>query len=238
MVGRDKGMSYTKEEEEGEELVNESELMVGSTGLMTIESAPETAEGVPGFHHAPNKKVEFEMDEEEEEEEEEFWDDHDSFPEFPPGEVPDFLAGGKDSKPILRKADGQPPLYKHRSWSNDSYREEAWLRRKGSMGGGPRRSKSVTDEDLDELRGCIDLGFRFDGQEDRSLSDTIPALDLYYAVNRQYADCVSKSSASDCSGSPGGSPHNFFEPGDSPQLVKARLKQWAQVVACSVRHCR
>nr|CAD1827091.1 unnamed protein product [Ananas comosus var. bracteatus] len=58
-------------------------------------------------------------------------------------------------------------LLKQRSWSPDSEREEAWLRRKGlyrdrRRGTLLRRSRSVTDEDLDELRGCFDLGFGFD----------------------------------------------------------------------------
>eukprot|EP01018_Ginkgo_biloba_P039161 Gb_28719 [translate_table: standard] len=78
-----------------------------------------------------------------------------------------------------------------RSFSNDLSREEAWVRRKdlfsveeshdqhkGRTVGrsasdcGDRnwpvrgfksqaRARSLTDEDLEELRGCIDLGFRF-----------------------------------------------------------------------------
>ncbi|KAJ6678422.1 INSERTASE putative (DUF1685)-RELATED [Salix viminalis] len=31
------------------------------------------------------------------------------------------------------------------------------------------------------------------------------------------------------------SPHTIFGPGENPQTVKTRLRQWAQVVACSVR---
>lgn len=103
----------------------------------------------------------------------------------------------------------------------------------------------MTDEDLDELKACVELGFGFSPEVDPKLSDTLPALGLYYAVNRQYYDSVSKSScslsmtssaASEC-GSPtsSGSPHTLFSPGDNPQTVKTRLKQWAQVVACSVR---
>ncbi|MQM04412.1 hypothetical protein Taro_037213 [Colocasia esculenta] len=48
------------------------------------------------------------------------------------------------------------------------------------------RTKSLTDEDLHELRGSIDLGFGFseeDGGHD--LCHTLPALDLYFAVTRQ-----------------------------------------------------
>ncbi|KAK9285715.1 hypothetical protein L1049_024914 [Liquidambar formosana] len=144
----------------------------------------------------------------------------------------------------------QPPpppfpssLYKQRSWSPDTYRDEAWLKRKGSNKRRNRRSKSVTDEDLDELKACIELGFGFDSPEvDQRLSDTLPALGLYYAVNKKYSDTVSKSSSSSSSvsdydtPSPIGSPHTIFGPeGDNPQVVKTRLRQWAQVVACSVR---
>ncbi|KAE8693317.1 CLK4-associating serine/arginine rich protein-like [Hibiscus syriacus] len=133
------------------------------------------------------------------------------------------------------------PLYKQRSWSPDIYRDEAWLRRKGNNKKG--RSKSVTDEDLDELKACIELGFGFDSPEfDQRLSHTLPALGLFYAVNKNYNDVVSRSAssisgASDCDSipSPIGSPHTIFGPGDPPQTVKTRLKQWAQVVACSVR---
>ncbi|OAY35422.1 uncharacterized protein LOC110627781 [Manihot esculenta] len=138
------------------------------------------------------------------------------------------------------------PLYKQHSWSPDIYRDEAWLRRKGKSKN--RRSKSVTDEDLDELKACIELGFGFDSPEvDQRLSDTLPALGLYYAVNKHYCDTISKSvtattssssTASDCdSPSPLGSPHTIYAPGDNPQTVKTRLRQWAQVVACSVRQC-
>ncbi|GMI86454.1 hypothetical protein like AT4G33985 [Hibiscus trionum] len=135
------------------------------------------------------------------------------------------------------------PLYKHRSWSPDIYHDEAWLRRKEKNKKG--RSKSVTDEDLDELKGCIELrfGFGFDSPElDQRLSHTLLALGLYYGVNKNYYDAVSRprsppSAASDCDSilSPIGSPHTIFRPEDPPQMVKTRLKQWAQVVACSVR---
>ncbi|KAM7520473.1 hypothetical protein LguiB_019435 [Lonicera macranthoides] len=137
------------------------------------------------------------------------------------------------------------PLYKQKSWSPDTYREEAWLRRKGMHDHRrERRTKSVTDEDLDELKACIELGFGFDSPEsDPHLSDTLPALGLYYAVNRQYSAAGSKSpfssTASDCDTvSPLGSPHTICSLGDNPQTVKTRLRQWAQVVACSVRQSK
>jgi hypothetical protein len=138
------------------------------------------------------------------------------------------------------------PLYKQKSWSPDIFREEAWLRRKGIHDHRRlRRSKSVTDEDLDELKACIELGFSFDSPEtDQRLSDTLPALGLYYAVNRQYQTAGSKSplssTTSDCETvSPLGSPHTICNRGDDPQTVKTRLRQWAQVVvACSVQQSK
>ncbi|CAL5371067.1 hypothetical protein ACSBR2_024956 [Camellia fascicularis] len=130
------------------------------------------------------------------------------------------------------------PLLKQKSWSPDAYRDEAWLRRKGNHDSRRRRSKSVTDEDLDELKACIELGFGFESPEiDQRLSDTLPALGLYYTVNKQfYENSKSSTTASECD-SPSSSVgnHSIFDPGDNPQTVKTRLRQWAQVVACSVR---
>ncbi|KAK4367743.1 hypothetical protein RND71_011535 [Anisodus tanguticus] len=150
------------------------------------------------------------------------------------------LTGAPPSEPPLA-----PPfaavssLYKQNSWSPDIIRDEAWQRRKDSYG---KRSKSVTDEDLDELKACIELGFGFDSPEmDQRLSDTFPAYGLFYAVNKQYADTLSKTPSlssviSDCeSVPPPGSPHTIVDPGDNPRTVKTRLRQWAQVVACAVR---
>ncbi|XP_076934526.1 uncharacterized protein LOC143600854 [Bidens hawaiensis] len=120
----------------------------------------------------------------------------------------------------------QQPLYKHNSWSPDIVRDEEWLRRKQNH---RRSNKSVTDEDIDELKACIELGFGFSESNDR-LSNTLPALGLYYAVNKQYNDTVSKSPLVT---SPDSS--SLFARGDDPRIMKTRLRQWAQVVACSVR---
>lgn len=116
-------------------------------------------------------------------------------------------------------------LYKQKSWSPDTYRDEAWQKRKGNDGLRRRRpSKSVTDEDLEELKACIELGFGFDSPEmNQRLSDAFPAYGLYYAVNKHYNDSILKPAAlasppsstvsdSDTS-SPLGSPHTIFGPG-------------------------
>lgn len=92
-----------------------------------------------------------------------------------------------------------PPrrLLKHQSWSSESCREEAWIRKKDQQSK-LRKSKSLTDDDVDELRGCIDLGFGFgfdsEDEGDHKLCDTLPALYFYYAVNKHYNGSKLKSS--------------------------------------------
>ncbi|XP_062220400.1 uncharacterized protein LOC133919872 [Phragmites australis] len=151
-------------------------------------------------------------------------------------------------------------LQKQNSWSPDIERDEAWERRRRGMhpgGSTLRRVRSVTDDDLDELRGCIDLGFRFEpaagsgcaacGAGRTRLVETLPALDIYYAVHGGSAGgggaegcACSCGAASEASSeeSPLGSPMSILSPGDTPETVKMRLKQWAQVVALSVLNRR
>ncbi|GMP38293.1 hypothetical protein CsSME_00009595 [Camellia sinensis var. sinensis] len=153
-----------------------------------------------------------------------------------------------ESRPPPRPA----PLFKQKSWSPDMLRDEAWSRRRGNHhklrrggcgNGGLRRSKSVTDDDLDELKACFELGFRFDLPDiDPKLSNTFPALELYHAVNKQYSQRLSSSSSSSSTvvsdpDSPSiENPSTIFDDsGDDPKMVKTRLRQWAQVVACAVR---
>ncbi|RRT37435.1 hypothetical protein BHE74_00048887 [Ensete ventricosum] len=51
------------------------------------------------------------------------------------------------------------------------------------------RTRSLTDEDLDELRGSIELGFGFNEEKGgHDLCDTLPALNLYFAVNREFSE--------------------------------------------------
>ncbi|KAG6522066.1 uncharacterized protein LOC122054077 [Zingiber officinale] len=168
------------------------------------------------------------------------------------------LAGGRereeeaaDPTPIF--GDLSPMgLLKMRSWSPDSDREEAWLRRQAIHRSRRGRLRSVTDEDLDELRGCIDLGFGFDcvsaadPAPARKLSETLPALDLYYAVLRGSSSAAaspasayteSSSASPDVDGSVP-VPFSLFSPGETAEERKGRLKQWAQVVACTVRQRR
>lgn len=68
--------------------------------------------------------------------------------------------------------------------------EEEERRGKGKM-------RSLTDEDFDELRGSIDLGFGFNEEDGGyDLCDTLPALDLYFKVNRQLSEPKLQSSPS------------------------------------------
>ncbi|GLT73730.1 hypothetical protein SLA2020_455680 [Shorea laevis] len=151
----------------------------------------------------------------------------------------------------MKKTSTQPPppptlprpLYKQMSWSPDMEREEAWLRRKGNHKKGLKRSVSLTDDDMQELKGCIDLGFGFAPESpglDPKLSDTLPALEFFCAVNRHYSGRLSRSSSSSsigCDSDSGSSSSTIFDhvAGDDPKVVKTRLRQWAQAVACSVR---
>ncbi|XP_071694251.1 uncharacterized protein [Rutidosis leptorrhynchoides] len=134
------------------------------------------------------------------------------------------------------------PLYKHNSWSPDILRDEEWVKRKDKQLH-RRKNKSVTDEDIDELKASIELGFGFNESNDR-LTNTLPALGLYYAVNKNYNYTIYKSSSVSSSSSSlisdsdlsaqVDSPQAIFDRGDNPQTMKTRLRQWAQVVAVSL----
>jgi hypothetical protein len=64
------------------------------------------------------------------------------------------------------------------------------------------RNRSLTDEDMEELRGCIDLGFGFSNDEkDMELCNTLPALELCYAITKRYNDVVGRTSSSSSSSS-------------------------------------
>lgn len=108
------------------------------------------------------------------------------------------------------------------------------------------RTKSLTDEDLEELRGCLDLGFGFSYDEIPELCNTLPALELCYSMSQRFLDDHphkspdSAASPDETSSPPPSGPiasWRISSPGDHPEDVKARLKFWAQAVACTVRLC-
>ncbi|MCO5602470.1 hypothetical protein L7F22_056602 [Adiantum nelumboides] len=107
-----------------------------------------------------------------------------------------------------------------------------------------RRSpaRSLTDDDFEELRGCIDLGFRFDQRAIPDLCETLPALEVYCAVSQSLQESSIlnspvKQSHTRCS-SPSPTPSwKVSSPGDDPKDVKDKLRHWAQAVACDARLC-
>lgn len=133
-------------------------------------------------------------------------------------------------------------------------RDIAWEKRRKQVIQQEKRRNSMeivspgdlTDADFHELRGCIELGFGFSEEDGHRLCETLPALDLYFAVNRQLSlSPVSSPGSRRSSASINGgqssisSPRSdeswrICSPGDSPQQVKTKLRHWAQLVACSV----
>ncbi|CAN0923105.1 hypothetical protein LINGRAHAP2_LOCUS33404 [Linum grandiflorum] len=113
-----------------------------------------------------------------------------------------------------------------------------------------KRGKSLNDDDLDELKGCLDLGFGgFSYDEIPELCNTLPALELCYSMSQKYLDDTSQKTPSNAAGSSDSSDlapsdhaspianWKISSPGDHPEDVKARLKYWAQAVACTVKLC-
>ncbi|KAM0903154.1 hypothetical protein ACQ4PT_018927 [Festuca glaucescens] len=113
---------------------------------------------------------------------------------------------------------------------------------------GVGRARSLTDDDLEELKGCVDLGFGFSYNEIPELCGTLPALELCYSISQRFldehhspskAEQVAPEPPAVVPASPVQSIPNWKIscPGDSPDEVKARLKYWAQAVACTVKLC-
>ncbi|KAG6534932.1 uncharacterized protein LOC121991512 [Zingiber officinale] len=141
--------------------------------------------------------------------------------------------------------------------------EESWPRKSGEVmlegyidaedGGeegknGVGRTKSLTDEDLEDLKGCLDLGFAFSYEVIPDLCSTLPALELCYSMRQRFLDEKQKGSLDrsssgesvDLCPTPPSPPIANWKiscPGDDPDDVKARLKYWAQAVACTIRLC-
>jgi hypothetical protein len=114
----------------------------------------------------------------------------------------------------------------------------------GSVG----RARSLTDDDLEELKGCVDLGFGFSYDEIPELCGTLPALELCYSMSQRFLDehqspAKPEQLAPEPPAVVPASPvqpipnWKISSPGDSPDEVKARLKYWAQAVACTVKLC-
>lgn len=110
-------------------------------------------------------------------------------------------------------------LYRQGSWSPDASREEAWQRRRKGRSK-KERNRSLTAEDLEELKACLELGFGFESPElDSRLSNTLPALGLYHAVNKSYSDSISKSANRTAFSSPDRDYINSPSPLGSPLAI-------------------
>ncbi|CAL9115881.1 unnamed protein product [Musa acuminata var. zebrina] len=145
-----------------------------------------------------------------------------------------------------------------KGWSERGWRsgEEAWLR-KGDGGGGVmlegyvlgsadgrergpggvKGTRSLTDEDLEELKACLDLGFGFSYEGIPELCNTLPALELCYSMSQRFHLDDQQEQISHGDSLPFAN-WMISSPGsDDPDEVKARLKYWAQTVACTLRLC-
>lgn len=101
-------------------------------------------------------------------------------------------------------------------------RDIAWEKRRRQILRQERRRNGIndsddmvlTDEDLHELKGCIELGFGFNEEEGQRLCPTLPALDLYFAVNRQFSPSPvsTPNSARHSTSSLGGRSSSFGSP--------------------------
>ncbi|XP_009387076.2 uncharacterized protein LOC103974056 [Musa acuminata AAA Group] len=98
-------------------------------------------------------------------------------------------------------------------------------------GNGVGWARSLTDDDLEELKACLDLGFGFTYDEIPELCKTLPALVLCYSLSRSLETSTATVASSPIAN------WKISGPGDQPEEVKARLKFWAQAVACTVRLC-
>ncbi|CAK9133832.1 unnamed protein product [Ilex paraguariensis] len=78
---------------------------------------------------------------------------------------------------------------------------------------GSNDGNDLTDEDLNELKGCIELGFGFNEEEGQRLCNTLPVLDQYFRVKRQLStSSVSTPDSRGSSTSLGGRSSSFESP--------------------------
>lgn len=120
------------------------------------------------------------------------------------------------SNPNLRRGFSMP--MSNRDWSSsDTFRQLAWnIRRRNYLLRRRAGDRTITDDDLDDLRACFELGFTFDlsSELDPKLSDTFPALELYRKINLDYEKrCLSRCSSSVLSSDSESAGDPFVNPG-------------------------
>lgn len=134
----------------------------------------------------------------------------------------------KKKKTIWRRAEEETGL------------EEAWPRRSRPGGGvtlegyvegadrgpdgadGVGRTRSLTDDDLEELKGCLDLGFGFSYEEIPELCGTLPALELCYSMTRSLEAAGEPSVTAEPCATPPVANWKISSPGKMPSLLLVR----------------
>lgn len=91
----------------------------------------------------------------------------------------------------------------------------------------------LTDEDLNELKGCIELGFGFNEEDGQKLCNTLPALDLYFAVNRQLSPVSTPHSRAS---SHGGGSSSFGSP-MSGDCDSWKICSPGEIKCCHIHFC-
>uniref|UniRef100_A0A0E0JS83 Uncharacterized protein n=1 Tax=Oryza punctata TaxID=4537 RepID=A0A0E0JS83_ORYPU len=133
------------------------------------------------------------------------------------------------------KSGGRPARRRQQRRRSSSFvmLEAAAAAATSGSGGAVGRTRSLTEEDLEELKGCLDLGFGFAYHEIPELCGTLPALELCYSMTRRFLD-EQRAPGQEPPATPPLPNWRISGPGDDPEEVKARLKYWAQAVACTV----
>lgn len=113
----------------------------------------------------------------------------------------------------LQKMPLDPPRFKTKKRLSkqlsmlETRRDIAWERRRRQMVHHLEKKQHeggdyLTDEDLSELKGSIELGFGFNEEQGQQLTPTLPALDLYFAVTRQISPVSTPGSGGSSSSRP------------------------------------
>ncbi|RWW15940.1 hypothetical protein BHE74_00057692 [Ensete ventricosum] len=88
------------------------------------------------------------------------------------------------------------------------------------------RTRSLTDDDLDELKGCLDLGFGFSYEEIPELRGTLPALELCYSMSRLMEPAGEASVAAEPCAAPPVANWKISSPGKIPFFSSCLVKIW------------
>uniref|UniRef100_A0ACD5XBL2 Uncharacterized protein n=1 Tax=Avena sativa TaxID=4498 RepID=A0ACD5XBL2_AVESA len=148
------------------------------------------------------------------------------------------------SQPQLPSSSSTTAAASSRSSGRQTRRQRSCVMLEAAVSGGAvvaGRTRSLTEEDLEELKGCLDLGFGFAYHEIPELCGTLPGLELCYSMTRRFLEEQRAPAAGqlepEATATAPITDWKISGPGDDPEEVKARLKYWAQTVACTVKLC-